>query len=72
MVLWWAFGRIFGSNVRAKMIFLIKLKTQLQIQPSMTRMAQMILSKPLVIIVCMYQELISWLSLNRILNGVAV
>jgi hypothetical protein len=33
-------------------------------------MAQMILSKPLVIIVCMYQELMRWLS--RLLNGVAV
>ena len=45
-------------------------QTQPQIQPSMTHMAQMILSKPLFIIVCMYQEMMRWL--RRLLNGVAV
>jgi hypothetical protein len=33
-------------------------------------MAQMILSKPLVIIVCIYQEMMRWL--NRLLNGFVV
>jgi hypothetical protein len=35
----------------------------------MTHMAQMILSKPLVIIGCMFKEMMRWL--RRLLNGVA-
>jgi hypothetical protein len=45
-------------------------ETQLQIQPSMTYMVQMILSKPLFIIVWMYQEMMRWL--RRLLNGFVV
>jgi hypothetical protein len=47
-------------------------QTQPQIQPSMTHMAQMILSKPLFIIVWMNQEMMRWLSLSRLFNGVVV
>jgi hypothetical protein len=63
-------GRIFGSsgvNVGAKEYIFDE--TQPQIQPSMTHMAQMTLSKPLFIIVWMYQEMMRWLS--RLLDGVA-
>jgi hypothetical protein len=42
---------------------------QRQIHSSMTHMAQIILSTPLVIIVCKYQEMMRWLSR---LDGVAV
>jgi hypothetical protein len=37
----------------------------------MTHMAQMILSKPLFIVVCMYQEMMRWFSMSSLLNGVA-
>jgi hypothetical protein len=68
MVLWLAFGSILGSNVLAKDEIFDQ--PQPQIQPSMTHMAQMILSIPLFIIVCMYQEMMRWLS--RLLNGVVI
>jgi hypothetical protein len=45
-------------------------QSQPQIQPSMAHMAQIILSKPLFIIVWMYQEMLRWLS--RLLNGAVV
>jgi hypothetical protein len=62
-------GKIFAQNFLAQKNTFFD-ESQPKIQPSMTHMTPIILSKPLLIIVWVYQEMMRWL--RRLLNVVMV